>query len=96
MRKSTHTPEYASLRERLVAIRTEAGLSQRQVAAALRLPHSWVAKVESGERRIDLVEFGWICAACGAPAAREAAAFFNENPVASPRRSNRSRNGGRR
>jgi hypothetical protein len=40
-------------------------LSQRELAATLLVPHSWVAKVESGERRIDLVEFGWFVAACG-------------------------------
>ena len=31
----------------------------------LGTPHSWVAKVENGERRIDLVEFCWFVAACG-------------------------------
>jgi transcriptional regulator with XRE-family HTH domain len=77
MRKSTHTPEYAAMRERLAAIRAAAGLSQRQVAAAMRLPHSWVAKVESGERRIDLVEFGWFCRACGADAGEEAALLLD-------------------
>jgi transcriptional regulator with XRE-family HTH domain len=72
MRKSTHTAEYGELRERLSAIRRQAGLSQRQLAAILELPHSWVAKVESGERRIDLVEFSWFCAGCGASAGIEA------------------------
>jgi hypothetical protein len=28
------------------------------------VPHSWVAKVENGERRIDLVEVGWFLGAC--------------------------------
>ena len=50
--KSTHTAEYALLRERLTAMRTAAGLSQRQLACALGVPHTWVAKVESGERRM--------------------------------------------
>ena len=65
MRKSTHTAEYATLRKRLVSLRTAADLSQRGLASLLRVPHSWVAKVESGERRIDLVEFAWYCEACG-------------------------------
>src|SRR3954465_7007683 len=65
MRKSTHTFEYTVLRERLQEIRKRAGFSQRQLATALRVPHTWVAKVESGERRIDLVEFGWFCRGCG-------------------------------
>jgi hypothetical protein len=36
------------------------------------VPHSWVAKVESGERRIDLVEFGWFCEGCGVDAGEAA------------------------
>lgn len=65
MRKSIHTPEYAALRAELLRIRTDAGLSQRELAARLKVPHSWVAKVENGERRIDLVEFCWFVRACG-------------------------------
>jgi transcriptional regulator with XRE-family HTH domain len=65
MRKSIHTPEYAALRAQLHKIRTDAGLSQRDLAARLKVPHSWVAKVENGERRIDLVEFCWFVEACG-------------------------------
>jgi transcriptional regulator with XRE-family HTH domain len=49
----------------LAEMRQTAGLSQRALAERLRVPHSWVAKVESGERRVDLVEFCWICRACG-------------------------------
>lgn len=65
MRKSVYTTEYTALRVELRTSRKEAGLSQRQLAERLKLPHSWVAKVESGERRIDLIEFGWFIAACG-------------------------------
>lgn len=65
MRKSTHTAQYALLREFLAELRKNAGLSQRALADRLRLPHTWVSKVESGERRIDLVEFSWFCEACG-------------------------------
>jgi len=65
MEKSVHTPEYRALRAELQNVRTEAGLSQRELAARLNTPHSWVAKVENGERRIDMVEFCWFVAACG-------------------------------
>jgi transcriptional regulator with XRE-family HTH domain len=65
MEKSTHTSEYMALRAELVAARKSAALSQRDLAAILKAPHSWVAKVESGERRIDLVEFCWFLSACG-------------------------------
>jgi transcriptional regulator with XRE-family HTH domain len=65
MEKSTHTTEYAALRAELLSARKKAVLSQRDLAAILDVPHSWVAKVESGERRIDLVEFCWFLSACG-------------------------------
>jgi transcriptional regulator with XRE-family HTH domain len=65
MKKSIYTPEYATLRAALRAARETAAISQRDLATRLKVPHSWVAKVESGERRIDLVEFCWFLAACG-------------------------------
>jgi len=65
MEKSTFTPEYAALRAELLGARASAGLSQRDLATRLKVPHSWVAKVEAGERRIDLVEFCWFVTACG-------------------------------
>lgn len=66
MRKSIHTSEYAALCEELRAARKNAGLSQRALAERLKVSPSWVAKVETGERRIDLVEFKWFLGACGA------------------------------
>jgi len=66
MKKSVHTAEYAVLRSELRSARDAAGMSQRDLAAILRVPHSWVAKVENGERRIDAVEFCWFITACGA------------------------------
>lgn len=39
-----------------MSARRDAGLTQAEVAAALRKPQSYVSKVESGERRIDMVE----------------------------------------
>jgi len=65
MEKSTHTREYAVLRAHLRALRENAGLTQRDLAKRLDVPHSWVAKVESGERRIDLVELCFLLRACG-------------------------------
>jgi transcriptional regulator with XRE-family HTH domain len=57
MAKSVHTDEYRLLREELVAARKAAGLSQQEVATQLKRPQSYVAKVEGGERRLDLIEF---------------------------------------
>ena len=69
MQKSVHTKEYRALRAELRAVREKARLSQRDLAAKLRVPHSWVAKVEAGERRIDVVELAWFFSACGADSA---------------------------
>jgi len=81
MEKSTHTKEYALVRAELKAAREGAQLSQRALAARLGTPHSWVAKVEAGERRIDVVELCWILTACGKPAPR-ALAELGKNIVA--------------
>lgn len=65
MPRSVHTPAYTTLRQQLRLSREAAGLSQRDLAKRLRVPHSWVAKVETGERRIDVIEFCWFLIACG-------------------------------
>jgi len=55
--KSTFTEQYRSLCLSLVKARNAAGLTQRQVAARLNRPPSYVARVETGQRRLDVVEF---------------------------------------
>ena len=66
MQKSTFTPLYAAFRKKLVAMRKAAGLTQRELAKRLKREHSFVARIEQGERRLDVVEFYWLCRACGA------------------------------
>ncbi len=46
-------------------VRADSGLSQRDVAARLKCQHSWVAKVELGERRLDVIEFVRLAHALG-------------------------------
>jgi transcriptional regulator with XRE-family HTH domain len=65
MRKSTFSPLYEAVRAELVAMREGAGLTQRELAAKLGREHSFVGRIELGERRLDLVEFFWVCRACG-------------------------------
>jgi transcriptional regulator with XRE-family HTH domain len=55
--KSLHSPTYEKLTELLVQARRKSGLTQQDVADALKTHQSYVAKVEGGERRIDVVEF---------------------------------------
>ncbi len=61
MPKSIYSKRQELLCELLVEARHEAGLTQQQVADALRRPQSFVAKVEGGERRLDLIEFVELC-----------------------------------
>jgi transcriptional regulator with XRE-family HTH domain len=50
--------------------RVQSNQTQRSLADRLRKPHSYVWKVEAGERRIDPIEFIAWCHACAkAPAA---------------------------
>lgn len=49
----------------MVDARTKAGLSQKELAAKLRHHQSFVARVESGERRIDVVELVVLARAIG-------------------------------
>jgi transcriptional regulator with XRE-family HTH domain len=61
MRKSQHTREYRRLLQALREARVKAGLTQGQVARRLGTYASFASKVESGERRLDVVELAALC-----------------------------------
>ncbi len=56
MNKSVYSKDYKEIIERLRKARLEAGLSQQEVADKLNKPQSYVSKIESGERRLDVAE----------------------------------------
>lgn len=56
MPRSRSSPRHARLAQLLAEAREAAGLTQAGLAARLRRPQSFVSKVESGERRLDVVE----------------------------------------
>jgi len=72
MNKTIYSQQSERLCRILVDLRQQAGLTQRQLAKKLRREHSLIARLEQGERRVDLVEFFWLCLACRADASREA------------------------
>ena len=78
MEKSTFTPLYDSLRARLVQMRGAAGLTQRDLAERLGRERSFVSRIELGERRLDVVEFFWVCQACGQDAVELAAGVMRD------------------
>ena len=56
MSKSVYTQEYKEIIKRLKKGRIEAGLAQQAVAYKLGKPQSYISKIESGERRLDVAE----------------------------------------
>jgi len=63
--KTLRTPEHVYLCQRLRQVRLDAGLTQADLAERLDKPQSFVAKVETQERRLDLIEFVMWIVACG-------------------------------
>jgi len=57
MLKTIHSPASKAFCELLREERLLAGLSQEMLAKKLHKPQSFVAKIEKGERRVDLLEF---------------------------------------
>ncbi len=66
MVKSVYTAQYEVLLRSLILARKAAGLTQQQLADRLTKPQSFVSKFESGERRLDVVEFLLVTRAIGA------------------------------
>ena len=56
MKKTVYSIEHRYMVERLKRARKEAGLGQEKVAKLLGVSQSYMSKVESGQRRIDLVQ----------------------------------------
>jgi len=61
MEDTVTTPEYQRLLVILIEQRTRVGLTQADVARALKKPQSFVSKYEHGERRLDIIETIALC-----------------------------------
>ena len=69
MAKTLWSEAQAALVAALVEARKAAGMSQASLAQRLRCQQSLIARIESGERRIDMVEFSILSRALGADSA---------------------------
>ena len=72
--------EGEKLTAQLRTVRSQAGVTQAELARRLKLPQSFVSKYESGERRLDLVELRQICKALGISLVEFVRRFEKENP----------------
>jgi len=55
-RTAQHQALYDRFIEKLILAREEAGLTQRDVAARMGRPHSFLSKCETGERSVEVFE----------------------------------------
>jgi transcriptional regulator with XRE-family HTH domain len=78
MAKTVHGALARILCEHIVALRQAAQMTQRDLATALGREHGMVARIELGERRVDLVEAYEIFLALGAKPEREAAELMRK------------------
>ena len=69
MFKSLGSPENERLIAWLKQNRKGQGLSMRDLANRLDVPHSFIGKVEQQERRLDVVEYLQYCKALNVPPA---------------------------
>ncbi|MBC8206879.1 MAG: helix-turn-helix transcriptional regulator [Kiritimatiellales bacterium] len=61
MNKTIHSKEYSELLKWLRAQRKQQGLTMRELGEKLGVIHSWVGKIEQGERRLDIIEYLRLC-----------------------------------
>ncbi|UWQ90490.1 helix-turn-helix domain-containing protein [Rhodobacteraceae bacterium M382] len=66
MTKTLRSEGQVALVEALIQARKDAGLSQATLAERLRCHQSFVARIESGQRRIDVPELVILCRALNA------------------------------
>lgn len=63
--KSVHQDEHAVLARLLKEMRQASGITQMAFAEALGRSQSHISDIESGTRRLDLVQLRDYCAVCG-------------------------------
>ena len=69
--KSIYTPKVSLLSSRLRELRESQSLTQRDLAKKLEVPQTTIARMEVGERRVDVAEFHTILEVLGVDPEKE-------------------------
>lgn len=78
MKKSVHGKLSKIFCDRIRSLREAAGMTQRDLAKALGREHGMVARIELGERRVDMIEAYELFKALGVDPANESAALMKQ------------------
>jgi transcriptional regulator with XRE-family HTH domain len=62
--KSIYSADHESVLKVMARIRTDAGLTQQQLARKMSVSQSTISDMLRGQRRVDLVEWFAFCRAC--------------------------------
>jgi len=68
--KSQHSKVYKDLLAALKDARLKAGVTQFEASTKLKKHPPYISKIESGERRIDVVELHELCVIYGVPVSK--------------------------
>jgi transcriptional regulator with XRE-family HTH domain len=65
MPRTLASPRHYTLRDFIIEKREKAGLTQHEISARLKRPQSFIASIETGQRRVDVVELLELAKAIG-------------------------------
>jgi transcriptional regulator with XRE-family HTH domain len=61
LEKTLNNIKHKIFLELLYQVRVTAGMTQKTLAEKLDVPQSFISKVETGERRLDIIELSEVC-----------------------------------
>jgi transcriptional regulator with XRE-family HTH domain len=65
MRKTIHSRSHHILIAKIRALRESFGLTQKELADKIGVDQTFISKIETGDRRVDLIELREICLSLG-------------------------------
>ncbi|GAA5115788.1 hypothetical protein GCM10023212_01080 [Luteolibacter yonseiensis] len=77
MKKSIHSKSSELLCARLVELRKQAGLSQRDLASKIGREQALIARIELGERRVDVLELHTLLSVLSPDPEKEVLSIFS-------------------